>query len=47
MWLNTFGQVIYSKKVKDTVAEKRMEAQTFLWDAMTGLGEVGIPRLKT
>jgi len=34
------AKVIYSKKVKDTVAEKRMEAQTFLWDAMTGLGEV-------
>ena len=47
MWLKLFGQVIYSKKVKDTVAEKRMEAQTSLWDAMTGLGEVGIPRLKT
>ena len=45
MWLNTFGQVIYSKKVKDTVAEKRMEVQSFLWDAMTGLGEVGISRL--
>ena len=46
MWLKLFGQVIYSKKVKDTVAEKRMEAQTSLWDAMTGLGEVGIPGLK-
>lgn len=34
------AKVIYSKKVKDTVAEKRMEAQTSLWDAMTGLGEV-------
>jgi len=34
------AKVIYGKKVKDTVAEKRMEAQAFLWEAMTGLGEV-------
>jgi len=36
------AKVIYSKKVKDTVAEKRMEAQASLWDAMTGLGEVSL-----
>ena len=38
--------MIYGKKVKDTVAEKRMEAQAFLWEAMTGLGEVSIARIK-
>ena len=29
-----------TKNVKDTMAEKRMEAQASLWEAITGLGEV-------
>ena len=32
--------MIFGKKVKDTMAEKRMEAQASLWEAITGLGEV-------
>jgi len=34
------AKVIFGKKVKDTMAEKRMEAQASLWEAITGLGEV-------
>lgn len=34
------AKVIYGKKVKHSVAEKRMEAQASLWEAITGLGEV-------
>ena len=32
--------MIYEKKAKNAVAEKRMEAQASLWEAITGLGEV-------
>merc|ERR550534_1683208 len=32
------AKVIFGKKVKDTMAEKRMEAQASLWEAITGLG---------
>ena len=33
-------QVIYERKVKDVVPEKKREVMSALWEATSGLGEV-------